>query len=387
MLICGVICEYNPFHNGHKRQFDRIRQQFGPDTAIVCLMSGNYVQRGMPAIFDKSSRARAAVACGADLVLELPIPFALSSAEGFAAGGVSLLSPFCDILSFGSESGDSEKIRSTAQALLDPAFPEALRRRLDTGISFPAARQQALSDMGADASLLTSPNDILAVEYTKAILRTGSSMEIFPITRNGSYHDSTPDPDAPSATSVRLLMESGGDYAPFLPDAAFSCFRNAPVHTLQAGERAVLARLRTLSDREFEALPFGSEGLWRKLMHSVREEVSLANIAESTKSKRYTRTRIDRCILCAFLGITREDLAHPQVYSRVLALNDRGRKVLNRARKALFLPNAGERADHPYAALENRAGALYGLFAQGAAEPPDLEARRRVFCFSDAKSN
>ena len=106
MLICGVICEYNPFHNGHKRQFDRIRQQFGPDTAIVCLMSGNYVQRGMPAIFDKSSRARAAVACGADLVLELPIPFALSSAEGFAAGGVSLLSPFCDILSFGSESGD-----------------------------------------------------------------------------------------------------------------------------------------------------------------------------------------------------------------------------------------------------------------------------------------
>ena len=143
MKLIGVICEYNPFHLGHRKQFDRIREAFGQDSAIICLMSGNFVQRGQPAIFDKSLRARAALEFGADLVLELPTPYALSSAEGFAAGGVEILGSFCDYLCFGAESGTEETLMSTAKILLSPEFPEKLREALEEGLSFPAARQKA----------------------------------------------------------------------------------------------------------------------------------------------------------------------------------------------------------------------------------------------------
>ena len=173
-MVTGIICEYNPFHLGHRKQIALLREA---GHHVVCLMSGNFVQRGYPAIFDKSIRARAAVLSGADLVLELPAEYALSSAEGFAAGGVEILSGFCDHLCFGTETGSVQTLTETAAALLSPAFSEALRRCLDTGISFPAARQAALTEMGCDASLLRNPNDILAVEYTKAILSRGCAMK------------------------------------------------------------------------------------------------------------------------------------------------------------------------------------------------------------------
>ena len=147
MKTVGIICEYNPLHLGHKKQMDHIRREFGADTAIVCAMSGNFVQRGSPAIIDKSARAAAAVACGADLVLELPIPGALSSAEGFAAAGVRTLAPLCDALCFGAETAQPGTLLSAAQGLLHPDFPPLLRQALDTGKSFPAARQAALEQL------------------------------------------------------------------------------------------------------------------------------------------------------------------------------------------------------------------------------------------------
>ena len=170
MKTIGIICEYNPFHLGHQKQIDHIRAEFGPDAVIVCAMSGNFVQRGMPAVFDKSLRAQAAIDCGADLVLELPTVYALSSAEGFAAGGVKVLSPICDYLCFGSESGNADALLETARALLSPEFPPVLRKALEEGCSFPVARQKALEQMGCDSSLLENPNDILAVEDRKSVV-------------------------------------------------------------------------------------------------------------------------------------------------------------------------------------------------------------------------
>ena len=148
MKIVGILCEYNPMHLGHAKQISRIRELSGPETAVVCLMSGNFVQRGYPAIFDKSLRARAALEAGADLVLELPVQYCLSSAEGFAAGAVSILGTFCHEMSFGAEHPDVEKLTATARALLSPDFPAHLRRHLDAGLSVPAARAKALADMG-----------------------------------------------------------------------------------------------------------------------------------------------------------------------------------------------------------------------------------------------
>ena len=373
MRVTGIICEYNPLHLGHKKQLDLVS---GRSDAVVCLMSGNFVQRGAPAILNKMARAEAAVRCGADLVLELPVTAALSSAEGFAAEGVRILSGFCDCLCFGAETADTDALTGVAAALLSPEFSVALRKELDKGMSFPAARCAALETMGRNAVPLTTPNNILAVEYCKAILAQSSPMKPMPILRQGSYHDTLPDPENPSATALRAMMP-GENWLDYIPAEARTSLSAATVHTLSAGERAVLCKLRTMTDAEFEALPYGSEGLWRKLMHASRAEATLEVIASAVKSKRYTRTRIDRMILCAFLGLTAADLATPAPYARVLAFNDRGREILKKARETGSFPNIGEKVDHPYQTIEDRCDTLYGLFATGTPEVPNPKYRVR----------
>ena len=373
MGITGIICEYNPLHLGHKKQLDLLKAQ-GHD--IVCLMSGNFVQRGAPAILDKMARAEAAIRCGADLVLELPVTAALSSAEGFAAEGVRILSHFCDSLCFGGEIADKDALIRLATALLSPEFPEHLRAELDKGISFPVARAAALEAMGLDAAPLMTPNNILAVEYCKAILGQNSPMTPMPILREGSYHDTLPDPENPSATALRAMMPQG-PWLDYIPPEAHEALSGGAIHTLASGERAILAKLRTMGDGEFEALPYGSEGLWYKLMRAARNETSLEAVATAVKSKRYTRTRIDRMILCAFLGLTAADLATPAPYARALAFNDRGREILKAGRERFDTPNIGEKQGHPYQLIEDRCDALYGLFAAEQIESPTPKYRVR----------
>ena len=377
MKVVGILCEYNPLHLGHAKQISSIREQHGENAAVVCLMSGNFVQRGYPAVFDKMLRARAALQAGADLVLELPVQYALSSAEGFAGGAVSILGTFCDEMSFGAEHPDPDGLLSTARALLSPEFSGHLRRHLDAGLSFPAARANALADMGADDSLISSPNDILAVEYCKAILAQNSPMRPAPIHRAGSYHDLSADPENPSATALRALIENGKNFRPYVPT---DVFENAAVHTLKQGEKAILARLRTMTDAQFEALPYGSEGLWRKLMHESRRCATLEEILTAVKSKRYTRTRLDRMVMCAFLGLTKDNLRSPAPYARILGFTQRGREVLRIAKARTPLYNVGQAVDSQQWALEQRCSDLYGLFAE-VPEPAGAEARQRVLVF------
>lgn len=378
MKITGIICEYNPFHLGHFKQLRTVREQ-NAGTGIVCLMSGNYVQRGMPAIFDKAYRAKAAVLCGADLVLELPVTAALSSAEGFAAEGVRILSGFCDELSFGAEDADINRLLAIANTLLSPDFSLQLKDELSKGLSFPAARQKALEALGLDGAILNKPNNILAVEYCKAIISQSAKMNPQPIYRGGDYHGLTPDAENPSASSLRILMEHGDSWQGYVPLLAAKCFESAAIHTLQNGEKAILYRLRTMTDEEFEALPYGSEGLWRKLMKNARQYATLEEIITATKSKRYTRTRLDRMILCACLGLTQNDIATPVPYTRVLALSDRGREILIKARKFGHFPNIGEKIDHPYQEIESRCDDLYGLFSDDPCEAPGLTKDRRIY--------
>jgi predicted nucleotidyltransferase len=168
------------------------------------------------------------------------------------------------------------------------------------------------------------------------------------------------------------------NWKPCVPKQIRPLLETAPLHSIAAGERAILARLRTMTDAEFEALPYGSEGLWRKFMHACRKEATLEAIIAATKSKRYTRTRLDRMVMCAFLGITGEMMTSPSPYVRVLALNDAGRKILRQKKDNFWVINAGERPDHPYWELEKRCGDLYGLFSAHSPEPPCPEENRRV---------
>jgi predicted nucleotidyltransferase len=175
------------------------------------------------------------------------------------------------------------------------------------------------------------------------------------------------------------MMLQQGDFKSLVPASVSDLFSAASLHTVEAGERAILSKLRTMEDHEFEALPYGSEGLWRKFMHACREKATLEEIITATKSKRYTRTRIDRMVMCAFLGLTKTDLATPSPYTRVLALNDRGRTVLKAARESGTFLNTGESVPTEYGARERKIGDLYGLFSVDAPDAPGAEDRRRIF--------
>lgn len=366
MTTVGIICEYNPFHNGHAKQFRIVKERFGADCRIVCLMSGNYVQRGAPAVYDKLTRAQAAISCGADVVLELPLVYALSSAEGFASGGVRVLTALgVEWLCFGAESGDGNLLMSTANLLLQPQTNEKIKEALQTGVSYAAARALAVSELSLDcAAALRRPNDILAVEYCKAILRQQSSLKIYPVLRDGNYHEEAPKPENPSAEAIRDLLANGKEVSAFLPPAAAETFRNADAYSLSAGERAMLARLKGLSEEEFSKVPYGSEGLWRRFMHACRDCDSTDEIIDQTKSKRYARSRIQRMLLCAVLGVTKDDLAVIPDFVRILAFSEPGREVLRSFKdRPIACKAASERVKNDdYAALEQRCEAMYFLF-------------------------
>ena len=373
MAVTGIICEYNPFHRGHGKQISLMKAA-DPESTVVCLMSGSWVQRGQPAIFSPLTRAKAALLAGVDLVLELPVTVSLSSAEGFARGGVEILTKLgAERLCFGAETAEPEKLTRAAEALLHPDFSLILRQELDRGLSFPVARSRAAQAMGADPETLTRPNDILATEYIKAILEGRYQMEPVPILRAGDYHDLRADRENPSATALRRLILAGEPWLDYVPEEARPAFAGAVPHHLSFGERAILAKLRSMEDEEFERLPYGSEGLWRKLMHESRRQNTLEEILTAVKSKRYTRSRLDRMVMCAFLGLTGEMMAEPAPYVRVLAMSSRGRALLRTRNKEGFFVNLGKTMEGDYARLEQRLTRLYGLFAR----EPELESPRQ----------
>ena len=258
MGVVGITAEYNPFHSGHLYQLQHIRCVLGEDTPIVAVMSGDFVQRGEAACFSKSARAEAAVRCGVSLVLELPLPWALSSAEGFARGAVGLLAAagVVDVLSFGSESADRENLRRCAGALEDPAFPDALRSALSGGVSFPAARERAVTALAGEAaaSMLRSPNDLLAVEYIRAAGALGFTPAFLPVERSGSTHDGPG-----SASSLRHRMAEDDAWLGEIPPPAAEVFRRemaasrGPVLP-QALRLPLVSRLRERTLADFAAL-------------------------------------------------------------------------------------------------------------------------------------
>ena len=338
MKVIGVVCEYNPFHRGHLLQLNAARAALGGECAIVCVMSGDFVQRGEGAVYDKFARAEAACRCGADLVVELPLPWSLSSAEGFARGAVSLLDALgAGHLSFGSESGDGESLWELSEALADPNLPEeilALMRR-EGNLSFAAARERAVSlRLGEKAALLRSPNDILGAEYLKALRQLGLQMEPLVIRRQGAGHDRPGNGDGPcSASQLRRRLRAGERTEGEIPAEAAAVFRRErdrgrELADPQRLELAQLSRLRMLDKSAFEALPDGGEGLGLRLWHTVQTEAGLEEILLAAKSKRYAHARLRRMALAAVLGLQAEDQRGLPPYARVLTFDARGRELL-----------------------------------------------------------
>lgn len=347
MRVVGIVTEFNPFHNGHALLLERAREAMGEDTAVVCCMSGDFVQRGEAAVWSKFARAEAAARCGADLVFELPLPWALSSAEGFASGGVGLLAALgvVDCLCFGSECGETEPLERAAEALLSPALAAELRRELESGIPFAAARQRALAAVTDEetARLVETPNNILAVEYIRAIYELGLDLGFMTVRREGAEHDGQGEGSIRSASELRSRIAAGKSCSGFMPDAALAVFEReaergrGPV-LMETLEPMLLARLRMLPDEEFSRLPDASEGLGNRLRAAVRDEPTLDGVLAAAKSKRYALSRIRRMTMCACLGV-REGMAEGvPPYARLLAASERGRELLRRAQDKSRIP-------------------------------------------------
>lgn len=312
MKAAGIIAEYNPFHKGHELHIKETKSKLGADFIVVA-MSGNFVQRGEPAIFDKYSRAEAALRSGADLVVEIPAVFSSAGAEFFAHSGVKLLADMgvVDYLSFGSESGEICKLKPAAEILANEPekYKLSLKKYLNEGISFPAARMKAVGDCGIDGEILNEPNNILGVEYMKALIRLKSKIIPFTVKRQGNGYNSESEKGRYlSASALRKMIYEGKNIEDAVPQSASEIYKRetdkgkGPVF-LKDVESFLNFEERRLGKENLKSIEDVTEGLENKIVLSpwdIEEKI------EFLKSKRYTRTKIQRMLLHVLLGIEKE---------------------------------------------------------------------------------
>lgn len=366
----AVIAEYNPFHNGHRYLIEQMRQN-GYDH-IAAVISGSFVQRGDIALLSKFDRAEMALACGVDLVVELPVHWALSTANNFAFGGVSIAKNLAvDALAFGSECGDLSVLRDTALMIEDDGIKAYLHSSLKEGVSFAAARQQAIERVFGANTALQNPNDTLAIEYIASANRIHFHPEFFVVAREGAEHDgSTHSADIAAASAIRNLIIKGKteQALAFLPEACRKiltrCIEQEHIADITRLETAILAKLRTMPLEAFRTLPDISEGLDNRIYLLSRTATSLEQLYFSIKTKRYSLARIRRIVLSAFLELGNAQFGRSPGYIRVLAANARGLAILDRARRVSDLPiimRASALKGDPVFTCECNATDLFGL--------------------------
>lgn len=345
--MAGVIAEYNPFHKGHLYHLQETRNRGA--THIVVVMGGNFLQRGEPALLEKHWRATAALQNGADLILELPLPWAMATAQHFALGAISMLNALgvVSVLSFGSESGELLPLMEAAQCLSHPQVEHAIAQGLRQGLSYATARQKGLEQIlgTAAAQVLSQPNNILGVEYIRQLSTTGSTIRPLAIPRKGvSHHSQQPYAGVASASWIRHQIAGEGlpAVAPYLPEESLSVLEKAWMHGHLFGphllERPLLAHLRRMPLARLEQLPDLSEGLPNRLYHAVKQSTSVDELLGRVCTKRYPKARIRRICLAAWLGLTAELSQGLPPYLRVLGFNDRGKQILQWAKPRATLP-------------------------------------------------
>lgn len=347
--VLGIVSEYNPFHNGHLYHLNESKKITNSDYTVA-IMSGNFMQRGEPAFIDKWSRTKMAIESGIDLVIELPTIYAISSAENFATGAIKILDSLkiVDFISFGSECEDISILDDITKVLCsEPAdYRTLLSHELSKGISFPKAREKALmmylNDVRRFANVLSSPNNILGIEYLKALRKQKSNIEPITIKRNGSDHNENmilPNSTIASATSIRnaCLSNNFSLLKNVIPHSTYNILednmkRGNIVGKLSCFDKEILYTLRKMSINEIADLPDVSEGLEFALKTAANSCNSVIELISMIDSKRYTKTRIQRILLYAILGITKKDMQVSKnitPYIRVLGFNQKGKTMLS----------------------------------------------------------
>jgi predicted nucleotidyltransferase len=357
MNITAIIAEYNPLHNGHVHHIESTKKITHCD-GIICVMSGNYVQRGTPALIDKWTRTQMALQNGIDLVIELPVIYSVSSAEFFAFGAVSLLNSLGVVnnISFGSEHGKIDMLLMIAKILTSEPeeFSDLLKLNLQNGLSYPSARNNALCSTLKGSieaeQILSLSNNILAIEYCKSLLKLNSSIVPLTIERVGSQYNSTNITDAfASATSIRNYLKKNNDLEFLkgkLPPSSYNLIKKSYSDNTLVSEDYIFdyCKYKALSSNKNSIinLPDASEGLHNKLFKALCNTNSLDEFIITTKTKRYTRTRINRLLCQYFIGLDQVDSNSlrklPASYARILGFNKRGTEILKEMKKSSSIP-------------------------------------------------
>lgn len=350
--VLGIVCEYNPFHNGHLYHLEQSKKMTGANYTVA-IMSGNFTQRGSTSLIDKWSKAESAINCGVDLVLELPVLYATSSAENFAEGAIKILDSLkvVDYISFGAETSDTDILTKFADILYkEPKkYKTLLSHELGKGLSYPQARENALlmylNDIRKYVNIISSPNNILGIEYIKALKKYKSNIMPISIARfESGYHDTGYTSNIASATAIRNIVKNGGFdiLRQLLPAPSYSILMNNIkqghiIPDLSVFEKQIIYNLRKMDVTEISELPDVSEGLEFAIKKAANSCNSIVEFLNIIKSKRYTSTRIQRILLYSLLGITKKDMALSRKqypYIRVLGLNNRGKFLISEIAKA-----------------------------------------------------
>lgn len=371
MKTAGIIAEYNPFHNGHKYHIDATKKS-GAD-AVVCVMSTYFVQRGESAVAEPRVRTQMALKNGADLVLALPIPWACAGAQVFARGAVSILNNTgcIDMLSFGSESADIEKLKQAASIIDDEKVREALKENLLEGMTFAAARQRAIDKINPEVShILSNPNDTLGVEYIRTLLLSESKIEPYVVKREGAAHDTEQvNKNIASASYIRNILRENEFSDILIPESCAELLKKeiengkAPSDILKI-ESAILAHMRSITAEEILKAPDISEGLENRIYSASRQARSLDELYSLAKSKRYSHARIRRAVINTFLGVTKEDCEGEPPYIKVLGFTKKGQEILKTMKSTAKVPVVMRAAD--IARLDQRAKRIFELEAHAA---------------------
>lgn len=344
-MITGITAEYNIFHNGHKYQIDEIKKR---SDAVVAVMSGSFVQRGDVTVTDKWTRAKTALMCGVDLVIELPACYALNAAPNFASGAVGIMNALgvIDSIAFGSESGDISQLRQTAQIMEneETRISDKIKKYISDGLCYPAAISKAYDGL-IDSRLLSQPNNILAVEYIRAIIRTGSN--ITPVTierRAAGHHDTLIRGNIASASKIREMIADNEDISALIPYDLSEISENMP-YSLSRLDCAVISKLRGAKSGDLTNISEMTEGLENRIIKAAMENDNFVSLADAVKSKCYTMSKIRRILLASLLDFTKDIYSPLPEYIRVLGMNKTGADILKRAKKVCSVPIITKAAD------------------------------------------
>lgn len=324
MAVAGIIAEFNPLHNGHEYIIKKAKAE---KNTVICLLSGNFTQRGDTAVIEKRLRASAALKAGADIVAELPVLWSMSTAQNFALGGVwQLYNLGCDEIVFGSECGDTDRICTLAEILESEKFTAFLKEELKKGITFAAAREKAALKADADALLLKNPNDNLGIEYINAAKRLGLPIAFRAVKREGAMHTGSPEGRYAPASVIRDMWLSGnfGESRKYFPEYLYGDIHESDISDIKRLETAVLSTLRRKTAQQFSNLPDISEGIENRLYSAVRDASNLDELYNAVKSKRYTLARVRRLVISAFLEFDDEFFMNTPPFVRILGFGKSG---------------------------------------------------------------